>query len=602
MMAPRPFPGQKARSTELRDALRMCWSAFAGVAVLSGVINILYLTGSFYMLEVYDRVLPSRSIPTLVGLSVLALTLYAFQGVLDVLRSRILVRIGRALDERLSARVYDVVVQLPLRTRTPGDGLVPLRDLDQIRSFLSSGGPPALFDLPWMPIYLLICFIFHPWIGIAALLGAIILASLTIFTEVFTREPTRAATAHAAQRNSLADAGRRNAEVMRAMGMAGRMGVMWGDANTKYMASQSRVADVAGGLGSFSRVLRFTLQSLVLGLGAYLVIQQQATAGIIIASSILVSRALAPVELAIANWRGFVGARQSWRRLTDLLGTLARENEPMSLPPPRASLTVENVAAAPPGVQRVVVQDVSFGLKAGQALGIIGPSASGKSSLARLIVGVWIPVRGKVRVDGAAMDQWSPAQLGQHVGYLPQDVELFFGTVAQNIARHEVEPQSDVVVAAAKAAGVHEMIVRLPEGYETQIGDNGTVLSAGQRQRIALARALYKDPFLVVLDEPSSNLDAEGDKALSEAIMRVRQRGGIAIVIAHRRSALAAVDQVLALMHGQQQAFGPRDEVLAKLFSKPQPAPPAAAAAQLLATATGPAAATGLRIAGGSGS
>jgi ATP-binding cassette subfamily C protein len=546
-------------------------------------------------------VLPSRSIPTLVGLSVLALTLYAFQGVLDVLRSRILVRIGRALDERLSARVYDVVVQLPLRTRAP-DGLVALRDLDQIRSFLSSGGPPALFDLPWMPIYILICFIFHPWIGVAALVGALILATITIFTEFMTREPTRTATAHAAQRNSLADAGRRNAEVMRAMGMAGRMGVMWGDANTKYMDSQSRVADVAGGLGSFSRVLRFTLQSLVLGLGAYLVIQQQATAGIIIASSILVSRALAPVELAIANWRGFVGARQSWRRLTDLLGTLAQESEPMSLPPPRASLTVENVAAAPPGVQRVVVQDVSFGLKAGQALGIIGPSASGKSSLARLIVGVWIPVRGKVRIDGAAMDQWSPAQLGQHVGYLPQDVELFFGTVAQNIARHEVEPQSDVVVAAAKAAGVHDMIVRLPEGYETQIGDNGTVLSAGQRQRIALARALYKDPFLVVLDEPSSNLDAEGDKALSEAIMRVRQRGGIAIVIAHRRSALAAVDQVLALMHGQQQAFGPRDEVLAKLFNKPQQAPPAAAAAQLLAAATGPAAATGLRIAGGSGS
>ena len=601
MMAPRPFPGQKARSTELRDALRMCWSAFAGVAVLSGVINILYLTGSFYMLEVYDRVLPSRSIPTLVGLSVLALTLYAFQGVLDVLRSRILVRIGRALDERLSARVYDVVVQLPLRTRAP-DGLVALRDLDQIRSFLSSGGPPALFDLPWMPIYILICFIFHPWIGIAALVGALILATITIFTEFMSREPTREATAHAAQRNGLADAGRRNAEVMRAMGMAGRMGVMWGDANTKYMASQSRVADVAGGLGSFSRVLRFTLQSLVLGLGAYLVIQQQATAGIIIASSILVSRALAPVELAIANWRGFVGARQSWRRLTDLLGTLAQENEPMSLPPPRASLTVENVAAAPPGVQRVVVQDVSFGLKAGQALGIIGPSASGKSSLARLIVGVWIPVRGKVRIDGAAMDQWSPAQLGQHVGYLPQDVELFFGSVAQNIARHEIEPQSDVVVAAAKAAGVHDMIVRLPEGYETQIGDNGTVLSAGQRQRIALARALYKDPFLVVLDEPSSNLDAEGDKALSEAIMRVRQRGGIVIVIAHRRSALAAVDQVLALMHGQLQAFGPRDEVLAKLFNKPQQAPPAAAAAQLLATATGPAAATGLRIAGGSGS
>src|ERR1043166_2211483 len=506
MTAPRPFPGQKTPSSELRDALWLCRSAFIGIALLSGVINILYPTGSFYMLEVYDRVLPSRSIPTLIGLSILALTLYAFQGVLDLLRARILVRIGAALDERLSGRVYDVVVQLPLRTRMPGDGLVPLRDLDQIRAFLSSGGPAALFDLPWMPIYVLICFIFHPWIGIAALIGAIILATLTIFTEVLTREPTRAATTYAAQRNSLAEAGRRNAEVMRAMGMAGRVGRVWGDANTKYMTSQRRVADVAGGLGSFSRVLRFTLQSLVLGLGAYLVIQQQATAGIIIASSILVSRALAPVELAIANWRGFVGSGQSWRRLPDLLGTLAQDDEPMALPAPRANLTVENIAAAPPGVQRVVVQEISFGLRAGQGVGIIGPSASGKSSLARLIVGVWTPVRGKVRIDGAAMDQWSPAQLGQHVGYLPQDVELFFGSVAQNIARHEPGPPAEAVVAAAKAAGVHEMIVRLPEGYETQIGDNGTVLSAGQRQRIALARALYKDPFLVVLDEPGSNL------------------------------------------------------------------------------------------------
>jgi PrtD family type I secretion system ABC transporter len=603
MIAPRPSPGQKGPSSELRDALRLCWSAFVGVALLSGVINILYLTGSFYMLEVYDRVLPSRSIPTLIGLSVLALTLYVFQGVLDMLRSRILVRIGAALDERLSARVYDVVVQLPLRTRVPGDGLVALRDLDQIRAFLSSGGPPAMFDLPWMPIYILICFIFHPWIGVAALIGALILATITIFTEVLTREPTRSAMTHAAQRNGLAEAGRRNAEVMRAMGMGGRMGQLWGDANAKYMASQGRVADVAGGLGSFSRVLRFTLQSLVLGLGAYLVIQQQATAGIIIASSILVSRALAPVELAIANWRGFVGARQSWRRLTDLLGTLATESEPMALPAPRANITVENVAAAPPGVQRIVMQDVTFGLKAGQGLGIIGPSASGKSSLARLIVGVWKPARGHVRIDGAAMDQWSPAQLGRHIGYVPQDVELFFGTVAQNIARHEPEASAEAVIAAAKAAGVHDMIVRLADGYETQIGENGTVLSAGQRQRVALARALYKDPFLVVLDEPSSNLDAEGDKALTDAIMGVRKRGGIVIVIAHRRSALAAVDLVLALAQGRAQAFGPRDEVLAKLFNPPQPAP--AAPSQLMtAAAAGPAAGT-LRLVGeggGSGS
>jgi ATP-binding cassette subfamily C protein len=597
----RPFAAQRPVSSELRDALRLCWSAFVGVALLSGVINILYLTGSFYMLEVYDRVLPSRSVPTLIGLSVLALTLYAFQGVLDLLRSRILVRIGAALDERLSQRVYDIVVQLPLRTRIPGDGLVALRDLDQIRAFLGSSGPPAMFDLPWMPVYLLICFLFHPWIGIAALVGALILASLTIFTEVMTRNPTRAAMQHAALRNGLADAGRRNAEVMRAMGMAGRIGHLWSDANAKYMASQGQVADVAGGLGSFSRVLRFTLQSFVLGLGAYLVIQQQATAGIIIASSILVSRALAPVELAIANWRGFIAARQSWRRLTDLLGTVKPETTPMTLPAPRANITVEGVAATPPGVQKVVVQDISFGLKAGQALGIIGPSASGKSSLARLIVGVWTPVRGKVRIDGAAMDQWSPAELGKHVGYLPQDVELFFGTVAQNIARHEPDAPSEAVIAAAKAAGVHDLIIRLPEGYSTQIGESGVELSAGQRQRIALARALYKDPFLVVLDEPSSNLDAEGDKALTDAILGVRQRGGIAIVIAHRRSALAAVDQVLALALGRAQAMGPRDEVLAKLF-RPQQAAPAAAAPQMMtvsAVGSGPG---GLRVAAGSGS
>ena len=600
MLTPRSFPGQRAGSSELSDALRLCRSAFVGVALLSGVINILYLTGSFYMLEIYDRVLPSRSIPTLIGLSILALTLYAFQGVLDLLRSRILVRVGAALDERLSQRVYDIVVQLPLRTRMLGDGLVALRDLDQIRAFLSSSGPPAMFDLPWMPIYLLICFLFHPWIGIAALVGALILASLTIFTEVLTRSPMRAAMTHAAQRNHLADSGRRNAEVMRAMGMAGRIGRLWEDANAKYMASQSKVADVAGGLGSFSRVLRFTLQSFVLGLGAYLVIQQQATAGIIIASSILVSRALAPVELAIANWRAFVGARQSWRRLTELLGTLKPETMPMALPAPRSNIIVENVAAAPPGVQKIVVQDISFGLKAGQALGIIGPSASGKSSLARLIVGVWTPVRGKVRIDGAAMDQWSTAELGKHIGYLPQDVELFFGSVAQNIARHEPDAPADAIIAAAKAAGVHDMIIRLPDGYETQIGDGGVELSAGQRQRVALARALYRDPFLVVLDEPSSNLDAEGDNALTDAIMGVRQRGGIVIVIAHRRTALAAVDHVLALMQGRAQAIGPRDEVLAKLF-RPQQATPAPAAQTVTLANVGPA---GLRIveAAGSGS
>jgi PrtD family type I secretion system ABC transporter len=585
------------QTSELREALAACWHAFIGVGLMSGLINILYLTGSFYMLEIYDRVLPSRSVPTLVALSVLALTLFAFQGVLDLIRSRILVRVAASLDERLSGRVYDMVVQLPLRSKTAGDGLAPLRDLDQIRSFLVTTGPLALFDLPWMPIYILICFLFHPWIGIAALVGAVILTSLTLMSEIMTRRPSRMAMGHVGARNSLAEAGRRNAEVLLAMGMAPRMGKIWGEANAKYLQSQQRTSDVAGGLGAVSKVLRFALQSGVLGLGAYLVIHQQATAGIIIASSIIVARALAPVELAIANWRGFVSARQSWRRLSDLLAASDSGPEPMALPAPKANLVVENVVGVPPGVQRVVVQDISVTLKAGQGLGIIGPSASGKSSLARLIVGVWTPARGKVRIDGAALDQWSPAELGKHVGYLPQDVELFAGTVAQNIARFEPDAASEAIIAASQAAGVHDMIVRLPEGYDTQIGESGAVLSAGQRQRIALARALYRDPFLIVLDEPNSNLDSDGDKALTQAIMRARARGAIVVVVAHRPSALAGVDQVLAMVNGRAHALGPRDEVLAKLFAPQQAAAAAPAAAPSAAAAGG----GGLRLVGEAG-
>src|SRR3954467_415502 len=600
-------PGRPAPSSELREAIAACWHAFIAVGLMSGLINILYLTGSFYMLEVYDRVLPSRSVPTLVALSILALTLFAFQGVLDVIRSRVLVRIAASLDERLSARVYDIVVQLPLRSRMPGDGLAPLRDFDQVRSFLVGTGPLALFDLPWMPFYIFICFLFHPWIGVAALIGALILTSMTLFSEFMTRKPSRASMTHVGQRNGLAEASRRNAEVIRAMGMAPRLAKVWGEANTKYLTAQQQTSDVAGGaragskgvrLGAVSKVLRFALQSGVLGLGAYLVLQQQATAGIIIASSIIVARALAPVELAVANWRGFVAARQSWRRLSELLTGTDPGSMPMTLPPPKSNLVVENVIGSPPGLQRIVVQDVNFTLKGGQGLGVIGPSGSGKSSLARLIVGVWTPMRGKVRLDGAALDQWSAAELGPHIGYLPQDVELFAGTVAQNIARFEPDAPSDAVIAAAQAAGVHEMIVRLAEGYDTQIGESGAVLSAGQRQRIALARALYRDPFLIVLDEPNSNLDSDGDKALTQAIMRSRARGAIVVVVAHRPSALAGVDQVLAMLNGRSHMLGPRDEILAKLFSPP---PGAAAAAGAPAPVAAAAGGGGLRLVGEAG-
>jgi ATP-binding cassette subfamily C protein len=536
------------------------------------MINILMLTGSFFMLEIYDRVLPSRSVPTLVGLAILAGALFIFQGIIDFIRGRILVRIGASLDDALNGRVFDAIVRLPLKVGNRSDGLQSLRDLDAVRSFLSSLGPTALFDLPWIPLYLGICFAFHFWIGMTALAGAIVLVALTLLTEILTREPTKATTAFAMARNGLAETSRRNAEVLMAMGMAGRMRERWSDANQKYMASQRRASDVAGGLGSIVKVLRMMLQSAVLGVGAYLVIHQEATAGIIIAGSILAARALAPVDLAIANWRGFVAARQSWARLTKLLAVLPAQNAPMALARPANTVVVENASVAPPGVQKIVVQDVSFALKSGSGLGIIGPSASGKSSLARVLVGVWQLARGKICLDGAALDQWSLEAIGRYVGYLPQDVELIAGTVAENIARFEPDADSDDIIAAARAAGVHDLIVNLASGYETQIGEQGAALSAGQQQRIALARALYGNPFLVVLDEPNSNLDAEGEGALTQAILGVRSRGGIVVVVAHRASALASVDYVLVMSQGRAQAFGPKDEVLSKLVRREPPA------------------------------
>jgi ATP-binding cassette subfamily C protein len=562
-----------ARS-ELGEALHSCRSAFLGVAAMSCTINLLYLTGSFFMLEVYDRVLPSRSVPTLVGLLILAGGLYVAQGVLDLIRGRILVRIGSALDDALSARVFDTVVRLPLIAGSHNEGLQPMRDLDNIRSFLSGMGPSALFDLPWLPLYLAICFAFHIMIGLTALVGAIILVALTILTEYLTRQPAREAMSLAARRNELAAASRRNAEVLVAMGMAGRLTRRWTEANQDYLAGSQRTSDVAGGLGATAKVMRMTLQSAVLGVGAYLVIHQEATAGIIIAGSILSARALAPVDLAIANWKGFVAARQSWQRLNKLLGTLPPQGTPTLLQDPDKRLQVENVSVVPPGDQKVVVQEVTFALDAGQGLGIIGPSGSGKSSLLRALVGVWKPVRGKVRLDSAALDQWSSDVLGRHIGYLPQDVELFAGTIAQNISRFDPDAKSETVIAAAKDAGVHAMIVNMREGYDTQIGEQGRVLSAGQAQRVALARALYGAPFLIVLDEPNSNLDTEGDEALTRAVRAARERGAVVIVVAHRPIGIEGVDTLLVLKDGRMQAFGPKETVLGQVLQRVNPPPP----------------------------
>jgi PrtD family type I secretion system ABC transporter len=541
-------------------------SAFLGVALVSAVINLLTLTGSVFMLEVYDRVLPGRSLATLVGLSILALALYAFQGVLEAIRGRVLARIGIALDEKLNRRIFDAMVMLPLKFRGKPGGQQPVRDLDQVRGFLASPAPTALFDLPWMPFYLAICFLFHPLIGATALVGALLLVGVTALTEFDTRTITKNAFAVALRRQGLAEAARRNAEVVAALGMRRRFADRWVAVSAEHLDEGRRLSDVTGGFGALSKVLRMVLQSGVLAVGAYLVINQQASAGIIIASSILTSRALAPVELAVANWKGFVAARQSWARLRELVAVLPEQSAVLSLPAPAKRLDVEGLSAMAPGGAQMIVQGVSFALSAGAGLGIAGPSGSGKSTLMRLIVGVWTPFCGRIRLDGASLEQWPGDELGRHIGYLPQDVDLFAGTIAQNISRFEPGASSESIIDAAKAACVHDLIVSLPQGYETEIGESGAFLSAGQRQRIGLARALYGDPFLVALDEPNSNLDRDGDEALTRAIVGIRRRGGIAIVVAHRPNALVALDQLLVMAEGRAKAFGPKDELLAKLM------------------------------------
>lgn len=567
----RPAADYDEPRSEISAFLVSCRRIFWGLAAFSGLSNLLMLTGSFFMLQVYDRVLPGRSIPTLVALLVLAIVLYVFQGGLDLVRSRISARIGRYFDETLGLRVFEALVRLPLKTRGDGDGLQSLRDLDQVRSFLSGGGPTALFDLPWLPIYLGICFLFHFWIGVTVLVGALVLVGITIQTETRTRGPAKAFSRLAVSRSALALEGRRNAEVLQAMGMRRQAALRWQDINSKYLAAHERASDIASGLGGLSKVFRSILQSVVLAVGAVLVINQESTAGIIIAGSILSARALAPVEVAIANWKGFIGARQSGYRLDQLLKLLPAEEEPLALPAPTEGLVVEQLYVAAPGSEKQILSDISFQLRSGQAVGIIGPSGSGKSTLARALVGVWPRLRGKIKLDNAALEHWSPDALGKHIGYFPQDVELFEGGIAVNIARFDLKAIPEGVLQAARAAGAHDLILSFPDGYATKVGEGGMALSAGQRQRIGLARALYGNPFLVVLDEPTSNVDSEGEDALTEAILSVRRRGGIVVVIAHRPKALEGVDHVLVIGEGRVQSFGPKEEVLGKVLRPATP-------------------------------
>ena len=448
----------------------------------------------------------------------------------------------------------------------------PMRDVDTIRTFLAGAGPIAIFDMPWMPLYIGFVFLLHPMLGLVTLAGGVIMLTLTLTSERMLKKPSAQLTAAATERLSIAQSCERNAEVLRSMGFGHAMMRRFVDVNERHLAAQESLSDVGGGLSTASKVFRMLLQSALLGLGAYLTINGQMSAGAIIAVSITSSRALAPIEIAIANWKGFIASRQASARLNTVLSTLTPALEPLDLPKPKQGVALEGLTVSIPGSQRVVLNAVTFDIKAGQALAIIGPSAAGKSTLARAMVGIWPAMRGCVRMDGASLDRWALDKIGDHIGYMPQEVDLFEGTITENIARFAEKPDSADIIAAARAADVHEMILRLPNGYETRIGDRGTTLSAGQRQRIGLARALYREPFFVVLDEPNSNLDSDGDTALLRALQAVKARGGVAVVVAHRPTVLQAVDLVAVIGNGQLTAFGPRDEVIRKATKPSQPA------------------------------
>ena len=560
---------QKTQSSDLAAAFAGFRGAVLAVSVISGIINLLALTGSLYMLQVYDRVLSSHSVPTLVSLSVLMLVLYGFYGVLDLLRNQASGRASVLFDRRIAGPVHAAVVNLPLKGASRSMAQQPMRDVDTIRTFFASGGPVAFLDLPWMPLYLAFVFLLHPSLGLMCLSGMLLLVVLTFVTERLSRNEVQASARADAARKNIADANARNAETLQAMGFAGRAVDRFEKVNQSYLTLQINANDVISRLTAVSKFLRLVLQSAILGMGAYLTVRGEVTGGVIIAASITTSRALAPVEQVIAHWRNFLGARQSFARLSKTLDRFPAAHRPLALPPPVERLTLENATVCVPGVERPVLFDISFELRRGQALAVIGPSAAGKSSLARAVTGVWPLHRGSIRLDGAELKGWFPDELGRHIGYLPQDVTLFEGSIADNICRLEEEKDSDAIIAAAKAAGVHDMILHLADGYETNVGPDGSALSAGQRQRVALARALFRDPFLVVLDEPNSNLDAEGESALSAAIQGVRNRDGIVLVIAHRPSALNAVDHVAMINAGRLTAIGPKDEVLKKVLLHP---------------------------------
>lgn len=556
--------------SELAQIMLTFRHVFYRLAGFSAVINLLMLLPSIYMLQIYDRVLHSRNETTLLMLTLMVVGLYGLMAVLELVRSAVLIRVGNRLDMQLNFRVFTAAFERNLR-RNNGNAGQALHDLTTLRQFLTGNGLFAFFDAPWAPIYLVVTFMFHWILGLFVLAGMLILCALAWLTETTTRKPLGEANQASIAASSYANNNLRNAEVIEAMGMLPALRERWFLLQSRVLEKQTEASDRAARIGAVSKLVRLALQSLVLAVGAVLAIQNEISPGMMIAGSILMGRALQPVEMAIATWKQLISARAAYQRLDELLETYPARLSGMSLPRPQGSVQVEGVVAAAPGSSLPILKNISFAVQPADVVGIVGPSAAGKSTLARLLVGIWPAQSGKVRLDGADVFQWSKDELGPHVGYLPQDIELFEGSIAENIARFG-KVDSALVIEAATRAGVHDMILRLPQGYDTRLGDGGNMLSGGQKQRIGLARAIYASPALVVLDEPNSNLDDVGEQALIHTVMDLKARGSTVLLITHRTSILNAVDKLLVLRDGQLHLFGLRDQVLYALNQASQQA------------------------------
>lgn len=559
--------------SNLVEALALCKGAFFSAASFSLVINILQLVPTIYMLQVFDRVVPTGNLNTLGLMTLVLMVLFVTQGVLEWVRSQILVRVSTRLEVMLNERLFKVAYKLALYSNGQRASTQPLDDLTGLRQFLTGSGLFAFFDAPWVPIYLAVMFLFHPWYGWVGVATAILLILIAYIQEKSTNTLLNDANNLAMVGRNLVNKNLRNAEVIDSMGMLPNIQDRWLSSMDKVLALQAIASSRAGVINAFSKLTRMSSQSLILAVGAYLVIGNEISSGLMMAGSILLGRALAPIDMVIGSWKGFISARGQFKRLNDLLTQMPAEHQKMSLPDPQGAFKLELATVVPPGAKTPVIKDISMSIVKGDVLGIIGPSGAGKSTFARALLGIWPTSSGRIRLDGAEIYTMNRDELGPFIGYLPQDIELFEGTISENIARFgKVVPEK--VVEAARMADVHELILCLPDGYDTYIGANGINLSGGQRQRIGLARALYGNPVVVVLDEPNSNLDEQGELALARAIQRLKAKQTTVIVITHRNNVLANVDKLLVLKEGQLSVYGPRDQVLAHLQKTAQATQP----------------------------